>query len=95
MSIRHILSFRQLVTVDNGGHVVVTSEGGSTIAQPSDLTLVVLEYLPGSGANVSSVTIGSSQHAYSALINPALDGLGDNGDIGSASAAIAGNTKNV
>ncbi|MDE1930541.1 MAG: VCBS domain-containing protein, partial [Alphaproteobacteria bacterium] len=93
-------SFQQLVTVDTTGHVVVTPEGGSTIVQPNDPALVTLEYLSGSGANVSSVTIegesfnigatiGPGQHAYSAVINPALDTLGDNGDTGSASAAAA------
>lgn len=91
-------SFQQLVTVDTTGHVVVTPEGGSTIVQPNDPALVTLEYLSGSGANVSSVTIenesfninatiGPSQHAYAAVINPALDQLGDNGDTGSASTA--------
>ncbi|HYL31753.1 MAG TPA: VCBS domain-containing protein [Stellaceae bacterium] len=92
-------TFQQLVTVDSSGHVVVTPESG-TIVQPNDPALVSLEYLIGSGANVSSVsiegesfnigaTIGPSQHAYAAVINPALDGLGDNGDTGSASAAGA------
>ncbi|MGH6995649.1 MAG: VCBS domain-containing protein, partial [Stellaceae bacterium] len=92
-------SFQHLVTVDNAGHVVVTPESG-TIVQPNDPALVSLEYLSGSGANVSNVsiegesfninaTIGPGQHAYSAVINPALDQLGDNGDTGSASAAGA------
>jgi len=92
-------TFQQLVTVDSSGHVVVTPESG-TIVQPNDPALVSLEYLSGSGANVSSVsiegesfnigaTIGAGQHAYAAVINPALDGLGDNGDTGSASAAGA------
>ncbi|HEV2264686.1 MAG TPA: VCBS domain-containing protein [Stellaceae bacterium] len=92
-------SFQQLVTVDNTGHVVVTPESG-TVVQPNDPALVTLEYLSGPGAAVSSVaiegesfnigaTIGPSQHAYAAVINPALDTLGDNGDTGSASAAGA------
>ena len=92
-------TFQQLVTVDNAGHVVVTPESG-TIVQPNDPALVSLEYLSGPGAAVSSVaiegesfnigaTIDSSHHAYAAVINPALDGIGDNGDTGSASAAGA------
>ena len=92
-------SFQQLVTVDNTGHVVVTPES-TTIVQPNDPALVTLEYLTGPGAAVSSVsiegesfninaTIDPTQHAYAAVINPALDGLGDNGDTGSVSAANA------
>ncbi|MGH7000239.1 MAG: VCBS domain-containing protein, partial [Stellaceae bacterium] len=92
-------TFQQLVTVDNAGHVVVTPESG-TIVQPNDPALVSLEYLSGSGANVSSVsiegesfninaTIGPGQHAYAAVINPALDGLGDPGDAGNVASATA------
>ncbi|HKR19951.1 MAG TPA: hypothetical protein VJS41_07390 [Stellaceae bacterium] len=92
-------SFQQLVTVDNTGHVAVTPESG-TVVQPNDPALVSLEYLSGPGAAVSSVaiegesfninaTIGPGQHAFAAVINPALDTLGDPGDTGNASAAGA------
>ncbi|MGH6969481.1 MAG: hypothetical protein ACREEN_10305, partial [Stellaceae bacterium] len=70
------------------------------IVQPNDPALVSLEYLSGFGATVSNVsiegeqfsinaTLDSTQHAYAAVINPTLDGLGDPGDTGSASAAGA------
>ena len=93
-------TFQQLVTVDNTGHVVVTPEGAGTIVQPNDPALVTLEWVSGPGANVSTVaiegeqftinaTLSATQHAYAGMINPALDGLGDNGDTGSASSSVA------
>ncbi|MDE2228380.1 MAG: hypothetical protein KGL11_04985 [Alphaproteobacteria bacterium] len=92
-------TFQQLVSVAANGLITATPESG-TIVQPNDPALVTLEYVSGSGATVSSVsiegesfnigaTLDATQHAYADVINPRLDGLGDNGDTGSASAAGA------
>jgi hypothetical protein len=92
-------TFQQLVTVGTNGLITASPESG-TIVQPNDPALVSLEYVSGPGATVSSVaieggtlsigaTIDSSQHAFSAMLNPTLDQLGDNGDTGSVSASVA------
>jgi len=92
-------TFQQLVTVGANGLITATPES-TTVVQPNDPALVTLEYISGPGATVASVaiegesfnigaTLDSSQHAYAGMINPALDQLGDNGDTGNASSAIA------
>src|SRR5487761_1597052 len=84
---------------DTAGNVIIPPES-TTVVQPNDPALVSLEYVSGSGANVSSVaiegeqftinaTLSATQHAYAGMINPTLDQLGDNGDTGSASSSVA------
>ena len=90
-------SFQQQFDVASNGSIPPIVES-TTIVQPNDPALVTLEYISGPGATVSSINIegehfnigalidGVTHQAFAAMINPALDGLGDNGDTGSASA---------